>query len=82
MPPEKRIYGGLTHGILVVRVRDDGTLDTIEGGQGAQGNEIAAKHREMIARAGHWWVRDAGSTVAGRMLRWWYAMGDLPEVGS
>lgn len=80
LPPEKRIYGGLTHGILVVAVRPDGLLDTIEGGQGPQGNAIEAKRRELFARAGHWWVRDAGSTVAGRMLRWWYPMGDLPEV--
>jgi len=80
LPPEKRVYGGLTHGILVVGVAFDGLLDTIEGGQGPQGNAIEAKRRELVGRGGHWWVRDAGSTVPGRRLRWWYPMGDLPEL--
>lgn len=80
LPPPERIYGGPAHGLLVVGERDDGTLDVVQGGMGPGGTEIGTGHLEVYARRGGWWVRPAGSTVPGRMLRWWYPMGELPDL--
>lgn len=80
LPPSKRIYGGRAHGIVVVDVLEDGTLATVEGGRGPGGTAIEACRRELHHYRGGWWVRDAGTLGAGRMLRWMYAMGELPDV--
>jgi hypothetical protein len=80
LPPAQRIYGGPAHGLLVVGVRDDGLLDTIEGGQG-DGTAILQLVRELHQVGRTWWVRAAGAAGKGRMLRWWFAAGELPDKG-
>ncbi len=79
LPAAQRIYGGFAHGILIVGERDDGTFDTFEGGKGPGGVEIAKDYRELHQVGSTWWVRTAGSKGAGRMLRWWFAAGEMPD---
>ena len=77
-------YGGAAHIVQVIDKRDDGTLDTIEGGKtdlknASHGTLITEDHRELYQRAdGSWWLRDSGSQSLGRALRWWWWVGDLP----
>lgn len=85
LPPERQIYGGLGHGFLVVGVREDGTLDTVEGGQVDPGNgghptAVKACHRELYSRGGGYWLRTAGSRSEGRMVRWHFPLHKLPAV--
>lgn len=79
LPPAQQRYGGLLHGLMVVGVRADGTLDTIEGGKGS-GAAIELCRRELHHYRDGWWVRDAGALGAGRALRYGYPMGELPDL--
>ncbi len=81
LPQTQRIYGGMAHGLVVTGVRDDGTLDTVEGGKGPGGTVIATDHREVFKSGRTWWVRTVGAPGA-RMLRWLYPLAALPEVRS
>jgi len=82
--------GGPAHVVMVVGVRDDGTLDTVEGGKldpgnprtGAEGcTAIKADRREVVAGpGGSWWVQDVGGGSRRRRLIYWCWVGDLPTV--
>jgi hypothetical protein len=76
LPPERRVFGGLAHVLTVVALEGD-VLVCIEGGQTDPVNQgrptaIRRKRRELVHRAGFWWLRDAGGEGAGRRLRWWF----------
>lgn len=83
-------YGGGAHVVMVVGVRADGTLDTVEGGKIDPGNPrtgaekctaILTDHREVYReRDGSFWMRDAGTTRPGRRVIYWCWTGDLPTV--
>lgn len=82
--------GGGAHVVMVTGVRDDGTLDTVEGGKVDPGNPrtgaenctaILADHREIYRQSdGSYWMRDAGTTRPGRRVVYWCWVGDLPVV--
>jgi hypothetical protein len=92
LPPEQHTRGGSLHVLTCTGVREDGTLDTIEGGQVDAGNHkpspknctaIRACHREVYAHSdGSWWLRTAGDTGAGRKIAWYAQMGDAPCLPS
>lgn len=80
LPLDKRTRGGPGH--VLIFTGEDGT--TSEGGQIDDQNRgyltaIKEKKREVYERRpGSWWVRDAGSTLQGRLLGWYFQAGDLP----
>lgn len=83
-------YGGGAHIVMVVGVRADGTLDTVEGGKLDPGNprtgaekctSIETDYREVYReRDGSFWMRDAGTTRPGRRVIYWCWVGDLPTL--
>jgi|GEM_PF-5760706 len=82
--------GGPAHVVMVTGVREDGTLDTVEGGKldpgnprpGAEGcTAIKTDHREIVpGKGGTWWLRDAGGGGRTRRVIYWCWVGDLPVV--
>lgn len=80
LPPAQQIYGGLVHGLLIRGQRDDGLFDTLEGGQGPVGTDILAKVRELHPVGTTWWIRSPGDKGNGRMVRWYFRLGALPNV--
>lgn len=80
LPPAQQIYGGLVHGLLIHTPREDGLYDTFEGGQGPAGTDILAKVRELHQVGQSWWIRSPGEKGNGRMVRWYFRLGALPNV--